>query len=192
MPRDRAAGDLLDRVRADAGDLLERVRAEIHERLGELRPHVEEHQRLLAAAESLALEESTTNGRGHSRATPVGSERSRPVPTKSASKPRASAKPASVERRSAKRTSKGQAPSGQGPQGETQQAITAALEHGSHTLAELVLVTAIGASSIRAQLNPLKKAGLVGRVSREGKTAYTLLSATVAASEAPKKGASAK
>src|SRR5262249_9216549 len=41
------------------------------------------------------------------------------------------------------------------PAGAAQGAIAAALEHGSHTVAELVLVTALPATQIRSSLRPL-------------------------------------
>ncbi|HYB23998.1 MAG TPA: hypothetical protein VED41_09395, partial [Solirubrobacteraceae bacterium] len=58
--------------------------------------------------------------------------------------------------------------------GVVEQAIVAALEHGSHTLAELGVVTAISASELRAGLRRLLAAGKIGRAGREGKTAYVL------------------
>jgi predicted Rossmann fold nucleotide-binding protein DprA/Smf involved in DNA uptake len=58
--------------------------------------------------------------------------------------------------------------------GAVERAIVAALEHGSHTLAELVLVTAMSASELRASLRRLQRAGTVARASREGRTAYAL------------------
>jgi hypothetical protein len=165
-----------------AGDLLDRVRGEIDERMAELRPYVEEHGQLLAAAESLTLDGER----------PVASRRGRRA---SAAKPtrapeaKTAKKPTARRRRSAAK-----APTGRprGPRSATQQAIEAALEHGSHTLAELVLVTAIETAPIRAQLGRLQKAGVVSRIRRDGKTAYSLLNAAAAASSGPRKGASAK
>ena len=57
-----------------------------------------------------------------------------------------------------------------------QQAIVAALEHGSHTVAELGVVTAMSGASIREGLRRLAKAGTVRRAKREGdgKAAYAL------------------
>jgi RNase P/RNase MRP subunit POP5 len=60
--------------------------------------------------------------------------------------------------------------------GATQQAILAALEHGSHTVAELVLVTAMSGAAIRAGVKPLLKSGTVRRARREGRPAYALSS----------------
>jgi hypothetical protein len=60
--------------------------------------------------------------------------------------------------------------------GDVQQAILAALEHGSHTVGELVMVTAMGGSDIRGNLGRLARRGKVTKVKREGdgKTAYAL------------------
>jgi hypothetical protein len=63
-----------------------------------------------------------------------------------------------------------------GQRDAAQQAIVAALEHGSHTVAELGVVTAMSGASIREGLRRLGKAGTVGRAKREGdgKAAYAL------------------
>jgi DNA-binding transcriptional ArsR family regulator len=60
-----------------------------------------------------------------------------------------------------------------------QQAIVAALEHGSHTVAELGVVTAMSGASIREGLRRLAKAGAVRRAKRDGdgKAAYALSAA---------------
>lgn len=171
--------------RGSTGELLDRVREEIDERMAELRPHVDEHAQLLVAAESLALDGeppvAPRRGRRMGAAKPAGPASANTV--KRAKKPMARGRRAAAK-----------APTGRprGPRSATQQAIEAALEHGSHTLAELVLVTAIETAPIRAQLGRLQRAGVVSRVRRDGKTAYSLLSAAAAASSGPKKGASAK
>jgi hypothetical protein len=167
-------------------DLLDRVREEIDERMAELRPLVDEHAQLLAAAESLALDGEPPRvprrGRRARTAKPAGPASANTVKT--------AKKPAAGGRRSkAVKAPKGRP---RGPRSATQQAIEAALEHGSHTLAELVLVTAIETAPIRAQLGRLQKAGVVSRIRRDGKTAYSLLNAAAAASSGPRKGASAK
>jgi hypothetical protein len=171
MARDRSTGELLDRVRE-----------EIDERMAELRPHVDEHAQLLAAAESLTLDgEPPVAPRRGRRASTV--KPARRAATKTAKKTTGRGKRAAAK-----------APTGRprGPRSATQQAIEDALEHGSHTLAELVLVTAIETAPIRAQLGRLQKAGVVSRIRRDGKTAYSLLNAAAAASSGPRKGASAK
>ena len=57
-----------------------------------------------------------------------------------------------------------------------QQAILAALEHGSHTPGELVMVTAMSPNEIRSSLGRLARRGAVAKVKREGdgKAAYAL------------------
>ena len=58
--------------------------------------------------------------------------------------------------------------------GAAEQAIVAALEHGSHTVAELVVVTALSGAITRDNLRRLLKAGTVSRTRREGRAAYAL------------------
>jgi hypothetical protein len=59
---------------------------------------------------------------------------------------------------------------------EVRQAILAALEHGSHTIGELVMVTAMSTAEIRANVNQLARKRKVTRVKREGdgKSAFAL------------------
>jgi hypothetical protein len=58
--------------------------------------------------------------------------------------------------------------------GPVEQAIVAALEHGSHTLGELGIVTAISAAELRGGVRHLLAAGRITRASREGRAAYAL------------------
>jgi hypothetical protein len=62
------------------------------------------------------------------------------------------------------------------PRGAAQVAIVAALEHGSHTVSELAVVTAMSGASIRQSLRRLVVVGRVTRAEREGKPAYALSS----------------
>ena len=57
---------------------------------------------------------------------------------------------------------------------ESEQAIVAALEHGSHTLAELAIVTGMVAPALREGLRGLQKAKKITKAKREGKAAYAL------------------
>ncbi len=59
---------------------------------------------------------------------------------------------------------------------EVRQAILAALEHGSHTISELVMVTAMSTPEIRTNLSQLTRQRKVARVKREGdgKSAFAL------------------
>jgi hypothetical protein len=68
------------------------------------------------------------------------------------------------------------APPKRAVRGAAQQAIVAALEHGSHTVSELVVVTAMSATNIRDNLRRLVRAGTVTAAKREGKAAYVLSS----------------
>jgi len=104
-----------------------------------------------------------------------------PAKPRTAAKPRAVAKP----RRAAKAR--------QARIGAGEQAIVAALEHGSHTAGELGVVTAMSGAQIRASVRRLLTAGKIARASREGRVAYALAdSAQAAASAAPRNGVSAK
>jgi DNA-binding transcriptional ArsR family regulator len=58
--------------------------------------------------------------------------------------------------------------------GASEQAIVAALEHGSHTVSELGVVTAMSGPQIRDGLRRLLKAGKIARTRREGRVAYEL------------------
>src|SRR6202453_3192054 len=60
------------------------------------------------------------------------------------------------------------------PASPAEEAIVAALEHGSHTLGELVLVSAISGRDIREGLRRLQRAGTITRARREGRAAYAL------------------
>jgi hypothetical protein len=59
---------------------------------------------------------------------------------------------------------------------DVRHAIVAALEHGSHTIPELVMVTAMSTSEIRSNLSQLARQRKVARVKREGdgKSAFAL------------------
>jgi hypothetical protein len=65
----------------------------------------------------------------------------------------------------------------QAPMGAAEQAIVAALEHGSHTVGELGIVTAMGGPEIRESLRRLQREGTVAPTRREGRAAYALSSA---------------
>ena len=133
-----------------ASDLLTRIRGEIDRRLRELRPALEEYERLLDAAEDVDHE--------------IRAARSpRPSVSRSA--------------RGAPASRNGDGPGrGRAPRGAAQEAIVAALEHGSHTVSELAVVTAMTGPSLRQSLRRLVVAGTVTQAKREGKLAYALAS----------------
>jgi hypothetical protein len=159
-----------------ADDLLGSVGRELETRLGELRPLVAEYERLLAAAAALdgAAREPAAEGRADSapsrrprkarRVARATTEDPAPTsPRRRASTPR--------PRASARRKQRAYA-----PRGAAQEAIMAALEHGSHTTSELVSVTALPAATIRANLHRLAKQRAIARTTRGGRSAYTLVS----------------
>jgi len=145
--------------RALATDLLAQIRAEIDARIAELRPAVEEYERLLEAAEALEREAAAA------RAAPSGAGESLPPAAPARRRgPRGSAAGAIARAASGARA----------PTHRTERAIVAALEHGSHTVGELVVVTAMSGAQIRASLRALQRAGKVVRTTREGRAAYAL------------------
>jgi hypothetical protein len=125
-------------------DLLTRVHAEIEQRLHELRPLVSEYEQMLEAAGAFGIA---------------------PEP---ASAPSASSAP----RRAVQRSAGAKPPRAR--RGAAEHAIVAALEHGSHTASELVVVTAMSGANIRSNLRRLLKARTVTQTKREGKAAYAL------------------
>lgn len=56
-------------------------------------------------------------------------------------------------------------------------AILGVLEHGSHTVAELVVVTAMSTTKLNGDLRKLGAEGVVVKTEREGKTAWSLADA---------------
>jgi hypothetical protein len=138
-------------------DLLTTIRAEIDARLSELRPAIAEYERLSTATEALAAK-GRAAPRPAARAAPQPDAPAR-VPAKTKARPKAA-------RRARKRERTAQSPTGQ--------AILAALEHGSHTVAELVLVTALPAPDIRDSLRQLRKRHTVVKTERDGRSAYAL------------------
>jgi hypothetical protein len=148
-----------------ADDLLSTIRAEIDARMGELRPAFEEYEGLRAAVDALGVSGPSSGvssgrtkragSRTRAGAGGVGARRGRP--------------PGSGKGGRAPRSASGRA-----PRGAAGKAILAALEHGSHTVRELVVVTAMADPNIRANLRRMLADGTVARVSRDGKSAYAL------------------
>ncbi len=142
---------------AVAADLLARVRAEIDVRLAELRPSVAEYERLRGAAGALyeGADAPVVEAGGGARPRPAATPRPAAKPRQPA-KPRRPAKPRQVRL------------------GASEQAIVAALEHGSHTVSELGVVTAMSGPDIRESVRRLLRAGKIARARREGRVAYAL------------------
>jgi hypothetical protein len=173
-----------------ASDLLTKIGSEIDARLGELRPSVLEYERLQAAIESLRK----TRGTDAPLAAAAPAKRA-PAKKAPAKKKAAKAPPAkkTVPKRATKapRGSAGtikQAASGsrtKAPRRKrertavspSEQAVLDALDHGSHTVSELVMVSAMGAREIRAGVRSLLSNKGITKVTRDGKTAYALPSA---------------
>jgi hypothetical protein len=128
-------------------DLLSRVHAEIEQRLHHLRPLVSEYEQMLEAGAALG----------------IGPERASAL-----SVPGASPAPRRAFHRGAR-----ESPPRPWP-GAAEHAIVAALEHGSHTVSELVVVTAMSGPNIRSNLRRLLQARTVTQTKREGKAAYAL------------------
>ncbi|HEX3517634.1 MAG TPA: hypothetical protein VHT29_01220 [Solirubrobacteraceae bacterium] len=171
-----------------AGDVLASITAEIDARIDELRPVLAEYERLLSAAEALGLSDAVTAPPARSRrAKPISSpkasvkatqaqEPSPPAPRRRVSGPRGSA--AGTIGRARSSAPKAARADGAKParaiRGAAQQAILAALEHGSHTVGELTVVTAMSGQNIRENLRRMLSSGAVTRAKREGKAAYAL------------------
>src|ERR1700691_3036759 len=145
-------------------DLLTSIRAEIDARLRELAPAIAEYERLSTAADALAAE-----GRRRAIPSPPRARRS-DAPAKAPARP--PAKKAAAPRRAAPRRAATRArkpeEAAHSPAG---QAILAALEHGSHTLAELVTVTALRGSDIREALRQLRRHKAIVKTERDGRAA---------------------
>ncbi|HEY1457926.1 MAG TPA: hypothetical protein VGF15_05370 [Solirubrobacteraceae bacterium] len=127
-------------------------------RLGELRPLVSEYEQLLAAERSLKDMKGAL-------ATPARA-------TKTQAKPGARVRRGSAAgalQRAASKPSGKRQPTATGTVG---QAVLDALEHGSHTVSELVMVTAMRAGEIRGSVRHLLSRDEIVKVDRAGRTAY--------------------
>jgi hypothetical protein len=161
----------LSRTVPKASDLPERVRREIEARMRELRPFVDEHEELLAVEQTFGAEaiRGAVEPARVSTATPP-QKTSRDVPARAPARVRAK-KPFEQRVNEAPRPA---AKRERAPRGAAAEAIVAALEHGSHTVSELAVVTAMSGQNIRNNLKRLLQARTVKHTKREGKTAYTL------------------
>jgi hypothetical protein len=151
-------------------DLLGTVGSEIDTRLKQLRPLMDEYERLLAAAAALAV--------GENRPAPQGTAdaAANTPPRRAGRAPRAAAfKPAtstSSRRASQPRTRP------YAPRGAAQQAILAALAHGSHSTNELVTVTGLARENVRTNLHRMVRKRLIARARSAGQRAYSLVPAS--------------
>jgi hypothetical protein len=151
-------------------DLLGTVGSEIDTRLKQLRPLMDEYERLLAADAALAVtdERPVPRGTAHEvpNSLPRGAGRASRVAT---FKPATST---SSRRATPPRTR------AYAPRGAAQQAILAALEHGSHSTNELVTVTGLGRENVRTNLHRMVRKRLITRTRRAGRSAYSLAPAS--------------
>jgi hypothetical protein len=171
-----------------APDLLSTIQAEIADRMDGLRLLLAEHEQLLGAATALEAtrEEgeqagSTTNGtapRARRAKRVAATKRAVVAATPSADRdldgdaePKSKRAPKAATRRTAK-TAATKAP--RAVRGAAREAILGALEHGSHTLAELSVVTAMSGPNINGNVRRLAAEGVVVKTEREGKAAWAL------------------
>jgi hypothetical protein len=154
-----------------AADVLARVQAEIDARLRSLRSAVDEYEQLLGAAGALEVEARAGEA---AKPKPAAKPRAAAKP-KPPAKPRAAAKPKPPAKLRLAAKPKPAVKPRSAPMGAAEQAIVAALEHGSHTLGELGVVTAMSGGEIREGARRLLKAGKIVRAKREGRAAYALL-----------------
>ena len=152
-------------------DLLTRVSSEIDARLAQLRPALAEYEQLLGAYAALEADSARCCRRGH-RHRGCCDHQLRLLPRPPLLR-RARRRP--LDARGLRGSAAGAIKrAASAPRNAAQQAIVAALEHGSHTVGELVLVTAIPGSEIRDGVRRLQRAGTVRRTKRDGRAAYAL------------------
>ena len=169
------------------------IRREIDERLSELRPLLAEHERLLGAVE--ALEVTRGQDDAASVSVPAAPKPAAPVkPGVTATPVRRRARPPATRRGSAvgavelaatgpagvaieggngKEPTVNEKPE-RSARGVVREVILAALDHGSHTVGELAMVTAMSGPSINVNLRKLVAEGAVVKTEREGKAAWAL------------------
>jgi hypothetical protein len=177
-----------------AADVLTRVRAEIDARLRELRPAVAEYAELLDAADAIETQARTRQASPKPAAKRQTASKAKAAPQANAApkadaapdvRTEAKAKPEAKRRPTAKVAPKVRAtvkaaskPKPAKPKpvatSAAEQAIVAALEHGSHTVGELGVVTAMSGGEIREGARRLLEAGKITRAKREGRAAYAL------------------
>jgi DNA-binding transcriptional ArsR family regulator len=98
-----------------------------------------------------------------------------PVPAPPAAAQAAKSAPATKRRRGSKvRPKAGARKRGRAPLSANQRAIIAALEHGPHTVRELVIVTGMSDQTVRNNVKVLVGLGKVVKTERGGKAAYAL------------------
>jgi DNA-binding transcriptional ArsR family regulator len=176
-----------------APDLLSKIRDEIDERLSEMGPVLAEYERLLLAADALVTDsngsspkkDTNVSANGAPRGSRDGGQRrgsaadaTRRAPAAQIAEEHSGGEPAkqskAVKDRSPAAPSAGNVrpKAERAARGAAREAILAALEHGSHTVGELVVVTAMSAPNINGNLRKLISEGAVVKTEREGKAAW--------------------
>jgi DNA-binding transcriptional ArsR family regulator len=162
-----------------APDLLSTICREIDERVNELHPLLDEYEQLLVAADAI----ETTNGEIVSGAAPIKPAKAAPNGTVIDGKVDGGSarRPKAVKARGGGMTGypAGKPKLARAARGAAREAILAALEHGSHTVGELVVVTAMSGPNVNGNLRRLVSEGAVVKTEREGKTAWSLPDAAV-------------
>lgn len=162
-----------------ATDLLSTICREIDERLAELRPFLAERQRLLVAADALVEAGQAgveVESQPAAASTPV--KRPRRSSTKPKTKPKSESAPQPAPKSEGSEAPQSKAKPERAARGAARDAILGALEHGSHTVSELVVVTAMSAPNINGNLRRLEAEGVVVKAEREGKAAWALVDAS--------------
>jgi DNA-binding transcriptional ArsR family regulator len=176
-----------------APDLLSTICREIEDRLNELRPLLAEYERLLVAADALVATGHEGSSEAGRKARPTRDARrgarvlarrgSAAGAIKLAATDSAETtvevgvdgdlvdvrRTAVLPRRPAAKPKPERA-----TRGAAREAILAALGHGSHTVGELVIVTAMSGPNINGNLRKLVSEGAVVKTEREGKAAWAL------------------
>lgn len=165
-----------------APDLLSTIGKEIDARLAELRPLVAEHEQLLVAARAFETQQAGPASGKERRGAAL-----RSGPRRAATGPRSTRGSAAgaIERAASATSAPGSSgapgaarpsrtPRTRAQRGAAREAILAALEHGSHTVSELVVVTAMSAANVNGNVRRLLTEGVIARTEREGKPAYAL------------------
>ncbi|HEY2632292.1 MAG TPA: hypothetical protein VGI26_07940 [Solirubrobacteraceae bacterium] len=159
-----------------APDLLTTICAEIAERMDGLRPLLDEHEQLLAAAAALEAtppEGSDGASTNRKRQRPHRDARVKTSAVVAAPGGRGASKGESTKTpKLARRRSPAKPP--RAVRGAAREAILGALEHGSHTVSELSVVTAMTGPNINGNLRRLAAEGVVVKTAREGKAAWAL------------------
>ncbi len=163
-----------------AADLLSTICDEIDERLGELRLRLAEYEQLLVAADALVATGAATPARATPKIVPDTPRSTAPAKPRQAKAAPAKPRQARVGRPrkvAAEAASEASVKPARAPRGAAREAILAALDHGSHTVGELAVVTAMSTANINGNVRRLVVEGAVAKTEREGKTAYALATA---------------